>query len=663
VTPQRKFIGDLWQRIVSLKLFQEIMQAAHKTQIRSWVHLNSILGRRIAIAVFIAVLLVEAAILLPSYMRREAELLQNLKNESQQWLYAKAAPAVADLNDEALAQALLEAPGIVGVALQTDETAIWRIWGELKDLPGSSASPFEAKDMVRRSNDRRLQVAWNALESPLARPVSLLLKSEEVNAELQRFVLRIMGLVLIISLVLTITTLVAVRSLVLSPMLKLRNALAIGRNAAWFEAQDSERRRKDEIGDVYRVTHRLLERLEEAHRTLEGRVERRTQELKLSYRQLSQSEKRFRDFAEVSSDWFWEMDRQLRFSYFSDRFTDITGVPQSRLLGKTREESGNPGVSLVDWNGHLSVLHAHQAFHGFIHPRTKPDGTQVWLSISGKPVFANGRFIGYRGTGRDITRRVNAEAIRDQALQSAKDASEAKSEFLATMSHEFRTPLNAILGFSELIRDQVLGSQHGAKYSEYAADIHDSGTHLLSLINDILDVSKIEAGKLQLRPEWCDVQSVVENCLQNFEHIVQAKDISLEIDIAASLPSIWADRRAMYQALTNLVSNAVKFTPNGGKVRVCADAETTCMRICVHDSGIGIEADDLERLGKPFTQLDKSSPASQSGTGLGLTITKALVRAHNGRFNVESCPGEGTSVTIELPLQAKPHAEASAGAA
>ncbi len=271
--------------------------------------------------------------------------------------------------------------------------------------------------------------------------------------------------------------------------------------------------------------------LERSIRYAMKQAEDRTEKLALleatldkSYREnLRESEKRFLDFARAASDWFWEMDENLRFTYFSARFTEVTGVPQEALLGKTREETGVPDVEPEEWERHLSNLAAHRSFSDFNHPRTHPDGRTVHLSISGTAIFDEAsNFRGYRGTGADVTKRKLAEQGLQQRileqqetqarleqqgaelvdlaadLATAKDAADAanrtKSEFLAIMSHELRTPLNAIIGFSDIIKDEILGPVGNSKYRDYVGDINESGQHLLAVINDILDLSKIESG-------------------------------------------------------------------------------------------------------------------------------------------------------------------------
>ena len=246
-----------------------------------------------------------------------------------------------------------------------------------------------------------------------------------------------------------------------------------------------------------------------------------------------------------------------------------------------------------------------------------------------------------------------AEASREEAVvakEVAERASKAKSKFLANMSHELRTPLNAVLGFSELIKDEFFGPVGDIRYVEYAGLIHGAGNHLLDLITDILDMSKIEAGKLELNRESVAVRSVVRDCVELLEERAASSGVALTIDVDATPGSVHADRRALKQILLNLLSNAIKFTPSGGSVVVSARQEGGFCAFAVEDTGIGIAAGDLQRLGNPFVQLGNND-GSKPGTGLGLALVRALSEMHGGALKVESVEGQGTTATVTIPLE------------
>ena len=366
---------------------------------------------------------------------------------------------------------------------------------------------------------------------------------------------------------------------------------------------------------------------------------------------LQESEERFKDFADASSDYFWEMDENLRFSYFSERFSDVTGVPVERLIGKTRQESGiESDVDPELYQQHLDDLAAHRPFRDFVHSRERPDGKLVYLSISGVPVFdAAGDFRGYRGTGADITEQRRAEAARDEAFRETERANQAKSEFLATMSHELRTPLNAILGFSDILSNQYFGPPGAEKYQEYARDIHSSGVHLLELVNDLLDVSAIEAGKTALDKEALSIEDMITDCTHTITEMIEAKGIDLETKVPKDLPPLYADSRAIKQVLLNLLSNAVKFTPDGGKITVEANMSEQDTEIVVTDTGTGIPTKRLPNIMKPFIRGERDPYKTDRGWGLGLSISKSLVELHDGEMDIKSQLGKGTTVTVSLP--------------
>jgi len=255
-------------------------------------------------------------------------------------------------------------------------------------------------------------------------------------------------------------------------------------------------------------------------------------------------------------------------------------------------------------------------------------------------------------TARDVSARRAAEAARQRALKEAKAANRAKSQFLATMSHELRTPLNAIIGFSELLKNQLFGPLGHANYRQYAHDVHESGQHLLALINDILDVTRVDLGEMKLQPAPLDLADCVKSALRLVAGALEKKPLTVAQEIPADLPTLVADPRLVKQILVNLLSNAVKFTPEGGRVTIAAERRADGgITVKVSDTGIGIAKEAIANLGRPFYQADQSHTRRFEGAGLGMSIVAGLMKLHGGTFAVDSEPGRGTTVSCHFPKE------------
>ena len=255
----------------------------------------------------------------------------------------------------------------------------------------------------------------------------------------------------------------------------------------------------------------------------------------------------------------------------------------------------------------------------------------------------------------DITDLKESERKLIQARSQAEMANHAKSEFLANMSHELRTPLNAIIGFSEIIAHELFGPLDNEKYLDYMKDIHQSSLHLLSIINDVLDMSKIEAGKLELSKEPLNIRHLIGEVVRMMRERADSRGIELVTKLSEGEVEIWADERAIKQIFLNLLSNAIKFSRDGGEVCIRVVSEKPGLVVVeFEDHGIGMNEEELERALQPFGQAKPSTTRNYGGTGLGLPITKGLIEAHGGKLAIESRAGQGTIARISLPTERKP---------
>jgi len=280
----------------------------------------------------------------------------------------------------------------------------------------------------------------------------------------------------------------------------------------------------------------------------------------------------------------------------------------------------------------------------------RKDGTVAAVSEIGRRFLADdGRLLSAFGTIQDVTERKQTEDALRRAQMEAEVANRAKSQFLANVSHELRTPLNAIIGFSEIMNGELMGPLGSTIYKEYASDIHESGRHLLAIINDILDLSRVEAGQTALNESTIDLKKLVAACLILVRGRAHASGLTMSVETPTTVPDVIGDERLLKQTLLNLLSNAIKFTPKGGAIRIATKATSAGIELSVSDSGIGMSENELAKVAKPFVQLENWLVRKYEGTGLGLSIAKAFCELHGGRLEITSAPGRGTTATIHLP--------------
>ena len=490
-------------------------------------------------------------------------------------------------------------------------------------------------------------------------------------------------------------------------------------------------------------------------------------------------QRRLDDFASTSAYWFWEMDAELRFTYFSENANSILGTKAGSLLGMQRKALLDDDTSRQAWAEHLALLKARKPFRDFIYQRAADKNGPLWTRVSGAPIFdAQGQFAGYRGiaadvaevkryeqelqrqenrwtnvlkgtsaglwvmeNGRifaspnietwlglpagtladfgydywqsrihpddraatqeelarhlrgetevfqqeyrvcrsdgsylwvecrgqglkgadgridrmagsfiDIQERKSTELALREAIDQAQSANRSKSAFLANMSHELRTPLNAIIGFSEALEQRMLGETGGEANAEYVAHIRQSGTHLLNIVNDILDITKIETGHFDLHLSEFSISDNIKIC----QELMGAQELGggrvFRIDVAVDAPTLVADERAFRQILLNVLSNAVKFSPDDRPIEIFLSGDAgDGLTLSVRDHGIGMDPDEAALAMQPYAQVDNALSRRYQGTGLGLPISNALMELHGGSLTIESAPGVGTTVKLFFP--------------
>jgi two-component system, cell cycle sensor histidine kinase DivJ len=370
-------------------------------------------------------------------------------------------------------------------------------------------------------------------------------------------------------------------------------------------------------------------------------------------------EERYRLLAENANDLITRHDDKGRVVFASLAAQQLLGEPSQKVLGEGLFEH----VHVADRPAYLTALSRCQANNEAmaVEFRVRRAGMgdtarYAWVEMRCRPMPPTDGIErpGIVAITRDISDRKAQESELLRARDEAEGASRAKTQFLASMSHELRTPLNAIIGFSEILNRELFGKLGEARYQDYARLIHESGEHLLNVVNDILDMSKIEAGKFNIVKEPFAVAALVKSCCDIMRHTAEQKSLSLKVDVAPDIPELAADKRACKQMLLNVISNAIKFTEPGGWVRVSARAVDSNVVFSVSDNGIGIADQDLPRLGNPFTQASSSYDRSHEGAGLGLSVVKGLARLHGGTLELTSTLGKGTTATIVLPVDAAP---------
>lgn len=375
---------------------------------------------------------------------------------------------------------------------------------------------------------------------------------------------------------------------------------------------------------------------------------------------LQENESRLRALLDNSPMAIFLRDAQGRYLLVNKQYERWFNVTDAATHGKTVHDRFPARLADRFVEHDRAVLESRTAIERVVDTQSA-DGTPRKALVTKFPIFAaDGTTAGIGAFEADLSERVKAEEALRQAKEGAELASRAKTEFLAHMSHELRTPLNSIIGFSDMLLSEVYGPLGVSRYWEYARDINESGRHLLDIINDILDVAKIEAGTLDIAAETIDVAQTVRNCLTMMRERAARAGVLLDGTVPFDLPSLSADARRMRQILLNLLSNAIKFTKPHGQVEVVAalDAEGR-IAFQVKDDGIGIAPADIEKVLQPFGQVRQGASRTHEGTGLGLALVKSLTELHGGTLSIDSTLGLGTTVTVRFPAERTIRADAA----
>ncbi len=399
-------------------------------------------------------------------------------------------------------------------------------------------------------------------------------------------------------------------------------------------------------GQDITVRKKMEQDLRLAHNQLGIQVRDRTEEL-------SKSEARYKAIIESQDEYIIRVNPVGTVTFVNEAFCRFMELTKEELVGQYWHD-----LLVFAPNRLNNVQATYNPFFGGNYvakadiQSTRFDGADCWIQWISRPIYdSDGTLTEIQNVGRDITERKHMEQTLLASIDVAEKASKAKSDFLAHMSHEFRTPLNAIIGFSEVMNSEYYGPIGSEKYRDYALDINHSGKHILSLINDILDLSAIEAGKRALVASEVDIPKMLANCIRDVQLAADNKKISLTLDVSTKHQTIYADKRAIYQIVLNLLSNAIKFTDPEGAIQLKLTSMNDRMIFTTVDNGIGIPANMVSKITEPFSQLDMSVLRAQEGTGLGLSIVKSLVEAMDGKLTIQSESGEGTCVTVELPKE------------
>lgn len=598
------------------------------------------LGRLIAVSVFATIVAIELIILIPSYKNRSAELFQQLENVG----FAQVV-ALLNATHGGVDPNLLETT-FNRIAAQSNlrGAAVYNLDGSLVAKIGEAPKmgfPVNYNDRVLRSKSSdgsRFEICWGSVQIGLPYIFIARLDSSGIGKDLKAYTFRVLQLILLIGGVTTAVLMLFLNRRVIRPILKLHSKLvAAGNDPMHPDLYKVDVRQNDEIGEAAVSFNTML-----------SKFSAKLAELSERKKELKKSESRFRQMFDSSYDSIFLVD------VASNTILDANEKSR-RMLGYTSEEFRSVSISDI----HPEEMKQLQSFVGEVkkHGISRTDeltcrtksGEFIPVEITATPMEVDGRKC-MLVLAHDISDRIKAERTLVSAKKLAERASNTKSAFLANASHELRTPLNAILGFSEILKDEFFGDLGNDRYRAYSEDIHTSAIRLLALVNDLLDLSKVESGEFKMDETTVDLGAAIQGMIRMLKPQADPAGVSILGEIPGDFPAIWADRRMFEQIVTNLVSNSIRFTDNGGLITVLVElAEDGGVLLRVRDTGCGIPENEISMILDPFYQVESADRYKHPGAGLGLSIVKSLLQLHDGTLTIESKLGSGTSMTVRFP--------------
>ncbi|MDP6342442.1 MAG: ATP-binding protein [Alphaproteobacteria bacterium] len=582
------------------------------------------LCRNVALLVLFSILIIEGAILVPSYRNYERDLLKRLD-------HVGGAIVAAGLRGQGHADGrrLLLAGRLVLNAEEIQGGAIYDAGGALLGSFGRPPrlTPVDGPRNRRDADGDSYEVVYSADRLGVPLTVVANLRAGWIGDELDAFLLRIVGLVMLITAFVTAATMAVIGHFVLSPLLNLRDHL----KAAAADPENPHRfvvasERRDELGEVIGQFNGLLHHVSAAHRSTRERLAAMVDNsINAVFAAEAEDGLVYANRAALSLAKVASLEEMQRTGF--PRVTGNGG--EDRSLADYLCNAPDPGeIELLDTEGKRTICLA---------------SVNRLPSRGGRPAL-------YYASVIDITHRRESEQALHMAMRQSDIANRAKTEFLANMSHELRTPLNAVIGFAEILHDEMLGPMGTEAYVEYARDIRHSAENLLAILNDILDLSRIDADITALSEAPADIDQLVRDCVVIAQGRVDSGSAAISVEIASDLPPLICDQRLLKQVFLNLLGNALKFTPDDGAVEITAgEAAAGRLWVAIRDTGAGIPAERMEEILEPFGQLAASYTRVHDGPGLGLPLARKICELHGAEFAIDSTPGTGTTVTVTFP--------------